>query len=274
MSASLAPIARSSSLELLGVAAGLLGGADVGIGHDLHQRRARAVEVDQADPSAGVVGGVDELGRVLLEVGPGDPDRDLALGRLERQPAMGGERQVVLADLVALRQVRVEVVLAIPAGRRPASRRRSRRPVARTCSTARRLIDRQRARQAEADRADVAVRRRAGVVVRAAAEHLRGGLQLAVDLDPDDGLVALEGGRGPVRRWSSFASAQFRTGDARAPTAGPAWSAPATATRVPRRPPGHAAPWPGRACSPLCDEHDRACESALLTGRVMVATRA
>ena len=126
-------------LELLGVPAGLLRGTHVGIGHDLHQGRTRAVEVDQADPLPGLVGGVDELGRVLLEMGPGDPDRDLALGRLERQPAVGGQRQVVLADLVALREVRIEVVLAVPAGR---GRRVApmATPVARTCSTALRLM--------------------------------------------------------------------------------------------------------------------------------------
>ena len=39
-------------LQLLGIAAGGLGRADVGLGHDLHQRSARPVEVDQADPLA------------------------------------------------------------------------------------------------------------------------------------------------------------------------------------------------------------------------------
>ena len=103
---------------------------------------------------------MDELGRVLLEVGARDPDRDGALGRLERQPAVGGERQVVLADLVALRQVRVEVVLAVPAGR--ARRLRADRDAGREDVLDRAPVDgRQGAREAEADRADVGVRRRA-----------------------------------------------------------------------------------------------------------------
>ena len=80
MSASLAPIDAQQQLELLGVAARLLGGPDVGLGDDLHQRRAGAVEVDQATPRARRRGrvAVDELGRVLLEVGARDRDRERA----------------------------------------------------------------------------------------------------------------------------------------------------------------------------------------------------
>ena len=63
-------------LELLGIArAACSARPDVRLGDDLHERRAGPVEVDQADPAAVVVRGVDELGRVLLEVRPGDPDR-------------------------------------------------------------------------------------------------------------------------------------------------------------------------------------------------------
>ena len=70
MSASLTPIDAQQQLQLLGVAAGLLGGPDVGLGDDLHQRRAGAVEVDAAPaaPAAAARVAVDELGRVLLEV--------------------------------------------------------------------------------------------------------------------------------------------------------------------------------------------------------------
>ena len=107
-------------LELLGVAAGLLGGPDLGLGHDLHERRAGPVEVDQADLATGRVQPVDELGRVLLEMGARDGHGERSVRRVEGEPPERGERQLVLADLVALGQVRVEVVLAIPArgGRR------------------------------------------------------------------------------------------------------------------------------------------------------------
>ena len=48
MSASRRADRAQQQLELLGVAAGLLGGPDVGLGDDLHERGARPVEVDQA----------------------------------------------------------------------------------------------------------------------------------------------------------------------------------------------------------------------------------
>ena len=62
----------------------LLGRADVGRGHDLEQRRAAAVVVDErvlgaADP-ARLPAHVHRLRRVLLEMGAHDPDLELALG--------------------------------------------------------------------------------------------------------------------------------------------------------------------------------------------------
>ena len=75
-------------LELLGVAAGRLGGADVGLGDDLEERRPGAIEVDEADPApvGGRAGGVDELGGVLLEVGAPDPERKLNCGGRSERP--------------------------------------------------------------------------------------------------------------------------------------------------------------------------------------------
>ena len=88
--------------------AGGLGGAQVGLGDDLRERGAAAVEVD--DRGIGAVdapGGADvhELGGVLLEVHAVD-------AHLPESPAKA-ERQVVLGDLVALGKVGVEVVLAM-----------------------------------------------------------------------------------------------------------------------------------------------------------------
>jgi len=74
-------------LEFLGIAARLFGRSDLGLGDDLHQRRARSIEVDQAHLAAVVAGRVDELGGVLLEVGARDGDRERSLGGLEREPA-------------------------------------------------------------------------------------------------------------------------------------------------------------------------------------------
>ena len=62
----------------------LLGRADVGLGHDLDERRAAAVEVDEravraVDPALGAAD-VDRLRRVLLEVRALDPDHGVAVG--------------------------------------------------------------------------------------------------------------------------------------------------------------------------------------------------
>ena len=67
-----------------------------------------------------------------MPISPGPPTSRPSTGRRR-------QRQVVLGDLVALRQVRVEVVLAVPAGGGGVVPSMA-RPVVRTCSTARRLI--------------------------------------------------------------------------------------------------------------------------------------
>ena len=61
------------------------------------------------DPAVGAAD-VGRLAGVLLDVGPLDADAD-PVGQVE--PAVDVERDVVLADLVRLRHVRVEVVLAV-----------------------------------------------------------------------------------------------------------------------------------------------------------------
>ena len=82
--------------------------AQVGLGDDLDQRRAAPVEVDQRlvrAVDASRLRDVDELRRVLLEVDA--MDAHLA------EAAPGRQRDVVLADLVGLRAVGIEVVLAV-----------------------------------------------------------------------------------------------------------------------------------------------------------------
>ena len=103
------------------------------------------------------------------------------------EPAVDGDRLVVLGDLVVLRHVGIEVVLA-----------RERRLLGHAqvdrLGEAQRVLDhalvehRQRARQPEAHRAHVRVGLGAELV-GAAAEQLRGRRQLAVHLEPDDRLV-------------------------------------------------------------------------------------
>ncbi len=128
---------------------------------------------------------MEELARVLLEVDPHEADRARPRRRVDLDPPAGRERAVVLGDLVSLREVRIEVVLAREArvavdrrahGRREAQRERD--GVA--------VQDRQRPGETEADRAGRFVGGRADGD-RTGAEDLRARLELGVDFQPDDG---------------------------------------------------------------------------------------
>ncbi len=89
--------------------------AHVRAADDLHQRHARAVEIDVGHRRVLVV---HQLAGILLDMDALDADhlvlRDpgLLVG-LDRQRAFAHQRVVELADLVALRQIGVEVVLAV-----------------------------------------------------------------------------------------------------------------------------------------------------------------
>ena len=97
--------------QLAQVGAGLLGRANVGLGDDLHQRDAGAVEVDVGAPRVLVV---QRLAGVLLQVQALDADVPAAAVRqIDGDGALADHRLLVLADLIALRQVGVEVVLPL-----------------------------------------------------------------------------------------------------------------------------------------------------------------
>jgi len=97
-------------VDRLDVGHGFLGAAHVWLGHDLQQRRAGAVQVD--------AGGTVELfmqalAGVFFQVRAGYADTlDGAVFQRDIQVAFADNRQLHLADLIALGQVRVEVVLA------------------------------------------------------------------------------------------------------------------------------------------------------------------
>src|SRR5829696_2084404 len=142
---------------------------------------------------------MDELGSVLLEVRPGDRDPERPLRGLDPQAPVRGQRDRVLADLVALGEVRVEVVLALPLG--PFGDRRLDRDAGGDHKLHGAAVDhRQHAGERKADRADMGVRGRVGIGRGAGAEHLRARAQLTVDLDPDDRLVPLQHGTGSLDR--------------------------------------------------------------------------
>src|SRR6185312_5410279 len=106
------------------------------------------------------------------------------------------ERLVELADLVALRQVGIEVVLPREAaGHAQAAAEGERGADGHADRVA--VEDRERAGQAEAHRAHVRVGRRAEFG-RATAEDLGPREELRVDLQPDDRLVAARHGEAAV----------------------------------------------------------------------------
>jgi hypothetical protein len=128
---------------------------------------------------------VHRLAGVFLEVDPVEADRAGGSGLAPDLDAPARrERPFVLRDLVALREVRVEVVLPLEDGRAvdPAAGRQGEAQ-----GEAHHLAvqDGERARVAEADGADGGVRARAEDD-RARAERLRPRLQLGVDFQPDD----------------------------------------------------------------------------------------
>jgi len=96
-------------VQRLGVGHGLRRRAHVRLGHDLQQRRAGAVQVDArlADEIL-----VQALARVFLQVRAHQAHRLLFLAEVERDAAALHHGNLDLADLVALGQVGVEIILA------------------------------------------------------------------------------------------------------------------------------------------------------------------
>ena len=90
---------------------GLLGAAQIGLGDDLHQRDAGAVQIDIGQGRMLVV---QALAGVLLEMQPGDADlAHRPVGHVQTDPAVADDRLLVLRDLIAGGQVGIEVVLAL-----------------------------------------------------------------------------------------------------------------------------------------------------------------
>ena len=90
-------------LQLLGVAPRLLGGPDIRVGHDLHQRRAGSVEVDEAHLATILGLGVDKLA-CWVYVGPvGDFGYSYQhdQGRLQVEKALGDKVETTFLENVA-----------------------------------------------------------------------------------------------------------------------------------------------------------------------------
>src|ERR1700686_1843611 len=167
------------------VLARLVGGAQVGLGDDLHQRHPRPVEVDERRLSLLDRAFVLQLAGVFFEMNAGNAATPRLAVDIEVEVPVAAERQVVLRDLISLGQVRIEGVLAVEL------REFRNLAVEREGGADGRLdrfpVDhRERSWESEADRAGVRVGRRHEVVGRAPAEHLALRQHLGMDLEPDD----------------------------------------------------------------------------------------
>ena len=189
--------------ELAHVFRRLLRPADVGAGDDLHQRDAGAVQVHEAEPRVHVV---DRLSGVLLQMDALDPDlsRDAGLD-IDQHLALADDGVLELADLIALRQVGIEIVLAVE-DRAQVDRRLQPQPGAHRLFDAEAVDHRQHARHRRVHEAHVRIglgpelRRRAG-------EQLGFGAHLRVHLHPDHKLP-VAGGAGDDL-WLGFAKAEL-----------------------------------------------------------------
>jgi hypothetical protein len=155
----------------------------IGGSHDLDQRGAGSIQVD---PGLGAAA-MHVLAGVLLQVHAHDVCVLVHAVHVDVEPAVRREGLLELADLIALGQVGIEIVLA----REDAAR------VDRTIERERRthgqlnrelIADGERPGQTEAGRAHVLIGLRAHRY-RAAAKQLRLRQQLGVDLQPDHWLV-------------------------------------------------------------------------------------
>ena len=178
--------------QLAQVGGGLLGRAHVGLAHALHERHAGAVEVDRARTRRRG-SGRGARRACVLPVSSSMWTRVMPMVRVEPsarsivEVAAHADRQVVLADLVVLRHVRVEVVLPVEQRVRRDRRSPSARPILMIRAIASRLGTGKRPGVPQAHGTGVRVGL-AAERVGARAEHLRGRRELDMAFEPDDGI--------------------------------------------------------------------------------------
>ena len=172
-------------VQLLGVGDGFGGRAHVGLAHDFEQRRAGTIQVDArlADEVL-----VQRLAGIFFKVRPYQAHGLRFVAHEKRHLAALHHRDLELADLVALGQVGIEVVLAREHAARRDGRaeRQAELDGAFDCAP---VHDRQRARQCQIDGAGLGIGLGAEGGRRAAEDFARG-RQLRMRLEADDDFIA------------------------------------------------------------------------------------
>ena len=103
-------------LQLGQIGVRFVGAAQVGLADDFDERSATAVEIDIR--VAGRIGEpvVDALAGIVFHVDSGDADAFPDAIHRDVNVPMLGQRLMVLRDLITLRQIRIEIILASEAG--------------------------------------------------------------------------------------------------------------------------------------------------------------
>ena len=162
----------------------------VRLGDDLDERRAAAIEVETGLLLRIRKSLVERLAGIFFHVHAGDADPFCGAARGEFERAGGRQRQLVLGDLVALRQVGIEIVLAgenrLLVDRAVERQGRLGGKVDRPA-----VQDRQRPREPQAHRAHAGIRGMSETRA-AAAENLRICEEPGVYFEPNDGFKSHE----------------------------------------------------------------------------------
>ena len=250
-------------------ALGDVGGVDLGLGDDLDERRAAAVEVDERRGravDAARRGDVDVLRRVLLEVRAYDPDLDVAVRASERS---AGRR---------CRAARRTGRSGTPSGcpdRSSSSGGRRRCSAISQPSARPSLIVSSIARRFGTGSAPGSARHTGHVCVfgappkpfAAAAEHLRPRLQLHVDLQPDHGLPLSAASTADLLRRSRASASSIEPRTVDDSRAGARARRGARSARARARRPRAAASGPPSEHGPRAVEHARPLAEDALDGR-------
>src|SRR5262249_10614749 len=162
-----------------------VGTAHIGLAHDFDERGAAAVQIDVRVAVGIFKAVVNAFAGVVFHVHASDADAPLCSVDGDIDVATFGHWLIVLRNLVALGQVGVKVVLAGEPGK-GAHLAVQRKRAANGQFDGHTVQDRQRARQSEANRADVGIGRRAETG-GASAKDFGSGSQLHVHFEPDDG---------------------------------------------------------------------------------------
>jgi len=164
------------------IGGGFLGTAQVGARDDLHQGDAGAVQIDEGQRRVHVM---DRLARVLFDMDPFDPHpAGDARAHLDQHLALADQRVIELRNLIPLRQIGIEIVLAVK-GRAQIDLRLQPQTGAHRLFDAEFVDHRQHARHRRIDKGDVGIGFGAEGG-RGAGEQLGPAGDLGVNLHADD----------------------------------------------------------------------------------------